>query len=72
MFGFKLVTKSSRKLFHFESGKSDLVTLLINFMDENAYLNMHVVLKQHTYNLREFSYTGKFLHGKDHQKLITS
>ena len=40
--------------------------LLINFMDENAYLRMYVVSKRHIYNLSEFS------HSKDLQKLITS
>ena len=51
MFGVKFVTESSRKFFNFESVKSKLVFLLINFMDENAYLNVYVVSRQHTYNL---------------------
>jgi len=43
MFGVKCVTESSRKLFSFEAVRSDLVFLLINFMDENTYLNGYVV-----------------------------
>jgi len=60
MFGVKFVTESSRKLFDFSSVRSDLVFLLINFMDEKAYVNLYVVSKQHTYHLSEFSYSGKF------------
>jgi len=40
MFGVKFVTESSRKFFNFESVRRDLVLLLINFMDENAYLHV--------------------------------
>jgi len=43
MFGIKFVTDSSRKFFNFESVSRDLVLLLINFMDENAYLHVYVV-----------------------------
>jgi len=55
MFGGKYVTKSSRKLFNFESVRHNLIFLLINFMDENACLHVYVVSKQHTYNLSEYS-----------------
>jgi len=50
MFGVKFVTESSRKSFNFESVRRDLVLLLINFMDENAYLHVYVVSKRYTYN----------------------
>jgi len=43
MFGAKFVTESIRKLFNFESVRRDLVFLLINFLDENAYLHVYVV-----------------------------
>jgi len=43
MFGVKFVTESSRKFFNFKSVRRDLVLLLINFMDENAYLHVYVV-----------------------------
>jgi len=69
MFGVKFVSES-RKLFNFESVRRDLVFLLISFIDENIYLHVYVVSKRHTYNLTEFSYSEKFLHGKDGQKLI--
>jgi len=39
-------------------------------MDENIYLHVYAISKRHTYNLTEFSYSEKFLHGKDGQKLI--
>jgi len=54
MFGVQFVTESSRK-FNFESVRRDLVFLLINFMDKNAYLHVYFISKQHTYNLSEFS-----------------
>jgi len=47
MFGVKFVSESSRKFFNFESVRRDLVLLLINFMDENAYLH---VGRSKTYN----------------------
>jgi len=55
MFGVQFLTESSRKFFKFESVRFDLVFLLINFMDGNAYLHVCVVSKRHTYNLSEFS-----------------
>jgi len=48
MFGVKFVTENSRKFFNFESVRRDLVFLLINFMDENAYLYVYIVSKRHT------------------------
>jgi len=45
MFGVQFVTESSRKFFNFESVTSDLIFLLINFMDGNAYLHVYVVTK---------------------------
>jgi len=47
VFGVKFVTESTRKFFNFESGRRDVVLLLIHFMDENAYLYMRVVSKRH-------------------------
>ena len=66
------MTESSRKSFNFKAVKRDLVLLLINFMDENAYLHMYVVSKRHNITLSEFLNSGKFSQGKDRQKLITS
>jgi len=40
IFGVEFVTESSRKFFNFESVRRDLVLLLINFMDEDAYLHV--------------------------------
>jgi len=69
MFGVKFVTDSSRKFFDFASARRDLVLLLINFMDENAYLHVYVVSKRHTYNFeRIFLVLGNFHQGKDRQK----
>ena len=45
-FGVKLFTKNSREFFKFESVRRDLVLLLINFMDENAYSHVYVVPKR--------------------------
>jgi len=51
MLEVKFVTESSRKSSILnQSGRRDFVFLLINFMDEKAYLNFYVVSKQHTYN----------------------
>jgi len=55
MFGVKFVTENSRIFFNFESVRRNLVFLFINFMDQNAYLYVYVVSKQHTYNLSKFS-----------------
>jgi len=50
MFGVKFITESSRKFLIFESVRRNLILLLINFMDENAYLHVYVVSERHTYN----------------------
>jgi len=54
------VTESRGKV-NFESVRRDLVLLLINFTDENAYLHLYVVSKRHTYNFeRIFLVLGIF------------
>jgi len=73
VFGVKFVTESTRKFFNFESGRRDVVLLLIHFMDENAYLYMRVVSKRHYIFLSvNFLSSGKFSQVTSRQKFITS
>jgi len=71
MFRVKFVAESSRQFFNFEAVRRVLVFLLINFMEENAYLRVYLVSRRYMNNLENFL-IQEFLHGKDLQKLITS